>query len=326
MVRPQLAFRGISIALSLCGCTLDTNGLSADSRLTVLVDSGGADLGTPSGSGGSSPGGAGGSAGSQGGNSGSGGQATGGMGGMAGTGGDPMGGAGGTLSMPDSGADPDAGGTGGTTGTGGTGGNTGTGGSGGVTVDASTPEMKPVSAVGCADGTREGYLSLTRYPGIAACAGGWTEPGLLTPASHSASCDYKAGNSGPLPNGTGCSTADLCAVGWHVCESFDEVKHLADDCDDALSPSNARPVFFATRQPASNSSCNNSSTSTIIGCGNIGAQSFSNCDPLNARMGSVACADNAPWQCGDPGQAGSMESRLVTKPGPLRGGVLCCRI
>lgn len=241
-----------------------------------------------------------------------------------------MGGTGGTVSPPDSGPVPDAvgpGGTGGTDAGTGSGGTSGAGGTGGmIVVDASAPDMRTVSAVGCADGTREGFLSLNRYPDIAACAGGWTEPGLLTPGSRVATCDNKAGNSGPLPNGSGCSAADLCAVGWHVCESVDEVTRYNADCDDAIAPANSRPIFFATRQPASNAACNNNSTSSIIGCGNIGAQAYPNCDPLNARMGSIACADNAPWQCGEPGNAGSMESRLVTKPGSLRGGVLCCRI
>ena len=39
--------------------------------------------------------------------------------------------------------------------------------------------------VGCADGEREGFLSLAKYPAIAGCSGGWSLPGItvaLSPA------------------------------------------------------------------------------------------------------------------------------------------------
>ena len=48
-----------------------------------------------------------------------------------------------------------------------------------------------VTSVGCADGTREGFIGVNAFPGIAACAGTW---------------------SGHVSNG-----ARLCASGWDVC-------------------------------------------------------------------------------------------------------------
>ncbi|MHB8873665.1 MAG: WD40/YVTN/BNR-like repeat-containing protein [Myxococcaceae bacterium] len=55
--------------------------------------------------------------------------------------------------------------------------------------------------IGCADGTREGFLDVLAYPKIAACAGGWT--GELSAQS----------------------AAPLCGAGWHPCEHGDPVVH-----------------------------------------------------------------------------------------------------
>jgi hypothetical protein len=325
MQRPKLTWSVVGVALTLCACSLNTRGLSGDAgRTPVLVDPGDSRLpssrggGEPSGAGGSGGGGAIGGAGMDG--SGGGGMpdAAGGSGGIdedaAGGEPDSAGGSGGAADgrdidgASDGNADGDAGGSGGTL----------------VVVDA--PEDRIVSAVGCADSTREGFISVNRYAGIAACTGAWTEPGLVTPQSYLPQCDHKAGNTGPITGGMGCSAADLCAPGWHVCESAEEVRKHAGDCDDAVTPSNSRPVFFATRQTASSTGCNTTGTSSIVGCGNIGARlSTTACDPLNARLGAPACFDNAPWQCGDAETSTNNELRIVTKPGLLRGGVLCCR-
>ena len=61
----------------------------------------------------------------------------------------------------------------------------------GTIEDAGPPDAPPLSAIGCADGTREGLIDGVAFPAIAACAGTWTG-------------DVSAG-------------APLCAVGWHVC-------------------------------------------------------------------------------------------------------------
>lgn len=322
MLRPNLVFSGIGVALCLCSCTLNTTGLGPD----VGRGPGKTDTGVVGGSGGAVVTGAGGSGGSAGATGGSGGDATGGSG-PGGSGGDATGGSAGddaSVIDPDAGeADAASGGSGGS------GGASGSGGTGGVVivVDAAPPqEMRIVSAIGCADGTREGFLSLNRYPGIAACSGGWTEPGLSTTASMVPQCENRGGNSGPYPNGGTCSAADLCAVGWHVCESANEAERHSDDCDDAVEPANGSPIFFATRQPSATSGCSsNMGDSNIIGCGNIGGQPSSGCGPLNARLDNEDCARYRPWLCGDDEMSVSTELRLVTKPGSTRGGVLCCR-
>ncbi len=69
----------------------------------------------------------------------------------------------------------------------------------GFPIDAAVPDASGVDATGldaalpagCADGTREGFVSRTTFPTLAACAGTWT--GHITEA------------------------APLCQAGWHVC-------------------------------------------------------------------------------------------------------------
>jgi hypothetical protein len=82
--------------------------------------------------------------------------------------------------------------TGGTTSTGGS---SGTGGSTVISCDNTPATGGPTDASvpgsGCADGTRDGLLDAVRFPGVAACAGGWT--------------------------GTVDQAQSLCANGWHVC-------------------------------------------------------------------------------------------------------------
>src|SRR5262245_57355288 len=147
--------------------------------------------------------------------------------------------------FPRDGAAGADGGSGGA-GNGGGGGRGGGGGGGGsIGPDAGNGEPDAheggtVSVMGCADGTREGYLSLQDDPRIAACAGAWSVAGLLADVTHTPLCDRQAGNTGgALTDGSGCTVADLCAEGWHVCETAQEVMDLGSDCTDAFtSPSN----------------------------------------------------------------------------------------
>lgn len=209
---------------------------------------------------------------------------------------------------------------------------------------------------GCSDGTREGFQSLTEYPAIASCSGGWSVGGVtrddLAPA-----CDRKSGNNGQNMEGTGCSAADLCAVGWHVCRGKTEVaaKAGAKGCADSVptgSPDKA--MFFAVQQHSAQfSQCDDASAgdNDVFGCGNLGIALTGDkgCGVLTRALASMkagSCGYNeaepglGPWQC--LGAAGSdiHEGGLVTKSGcpgssctwegsPTgnwdRGGVLCCK-
>ena len=89
-----------------------------------------------------------------------------------------------------------------------------------------------VSAAGCADGSREGFNNTGRFPSIAACDGGWTVPGIAGAAGKLPACNRAAGGHGIFQ---GCSAADLCAVGWHVCTGAADIRasvnHDAAGCD-----------------------------------------------------------------------------------------------
>jgi hypothetical protein len=181
-----------------------------------------------------------------------------------------------------------------------------------------------VSVVGCADGTREGYVSLQNYPEIAACAGGWSVAGLLADITRTPTCDRQAGNApGAITDGSGCTVADLCAEGWHVCETAREVVDLAGDCSDAFTSGTF--VFYVTRQRAFLSLCsdtNSTGTTNLHGCGNFGSPEDSSCAPFTRMLTDIDCTAFPPWRCAS---ATVREYEAVTKSGSTRGGVLCCR-
>lgn len=199
----------------------------------------------------------------------------------------------------------------------------------------------PIDCRGCADGSRDAFLDVERYPRIAGCAGGFAMPGLSRVVSPT--CARGAGDDGANRSGTGCTATDLCAPGWHVCLSaMDVAAHSPDGCRGASDgpPSS----FFATRQTGpgcghcstgSDPSCSSDdcragclqtsdTTNDIFGCGTLGdAPQASSCAPLDRFSNNVCTGLRSPWRCdGDP--AGLRESDLVVKPGSDAGGVLCC--
>jgi hypothetical protein len=221
-------FSGSTGGMAIAGSGGSGAGGEAPGTGGALVGSGGTAPGTGGnapGTGGAPPGTGGDDTGSGGAVAGSGGAVAGSGGSEAGTGGAPTGSGG---SAP---------------GTGGAAAEPGTGGGGGDS--DGTPR-----ASGCADGTREAFLDLVRFPAIAACAGGWSVPGLVTAASRAPACGRAAGNDGSNVTGAGCTVEDLCAEGWHVCLGARELAALGVTCADAGIPSASAgsPLFFATRQ------------------------------------------------------------------------------
>jgi hypothetical protein len=76
----------------------------------------------------------------------------------------------------------------------------------------------PPSAVGCADGRREGLVDMSRYPTIAGCIGSWTSSvSMRDPPTGKACGNDLAPCAVP---------ADLCASGWNVCSSTGAVSDL----------------------------------------------------------------------------------------------------
>jgi hypothetical protein len=226
----------------------------------------------------------------------------------------------------------------------------------GVPFDAGQPVIDAgvmVDRIGCSDGTREGFQSMTSYVGIAACSGAWTVPGVL--ATSTPSCGRASGNTGTNREGAGCASADLCSVGWHVCRGKDEVSLKANgSCADAVpAGAAANSLFFAVVQNSVNNTTCDTSTSTndVFGCGNLGIQlqAAKNCGPLTRALASTqagSCGFNeaepnlGPWQCIGGATSHLSEGSVVTKAGcpngscmfdghavanADKGGVLCCR-
>jgi hypothetical protein len=221
-------------------------------------------------------------------------------------------------------------------------------------IDTGTP---PVVAdpVGCADGTREGFLSQADYPDIAACSGGWTEPGI-TLASPATPCGRQNGDDSSNPEGIGCTAEDLCATGWHVCDGGAEVGDKSfDGCAGAVPGGTPdKTLFFAVAQHSIDGTvCDDSAVEAndVFGCGNLGVQldASKNCGVLDRALASTSpdsCGFNeaepflGPWECNGGTDSHLREGELVTKMGcpggscsydgqPVssqdKGGVVCCR-
>jgi len=197
------------------------------------------------------------------------------------------------------------------------------------TSDGPSDAAGDASSIGCSDGTREGYLSLAAEPDIAGCSGGFSVPGVLSDDSRQLKCAHNAGNTSPNPNGIGCSVADLCAEGWHVCE--DNVEFEAKVVSNTCPTDMPGDYFFATRQrmtikPACTLNLNE--WNNVVGCGKASAwadatdQSMG-CGLLDTMLKLTTCDDsNGVWEC--PGD-GNNEGLTVKKTAPELGGVLCCR-
>jgi hypothetical protein len=215
------------------------------------------------------------------------------------------------------------------------------------------PPAEP--SVGCSDGEREGFLDLDTYTHIAACSGGWSQPGV-TPLTVQPACGRKAGDDSDNPEGNGCASADLCADGFHICDGWEEVAALSPSGCAGATPPDAKPksLFFAMRQESTNGSvCGapGAGNNDVFGCGNLGngLGPDKSCGPLDRVLASTQpdkCGFNeaepplGPWECkGGPG-SDLLEGKTVTKKGcpngscqydgyqvgsQDKGGVLCCR-
>jgi formylglycine-generating enzyme required for sulfatase activity len=179
-------------------------------------------------------------------------------------------------------------------------------------------------AVGCSDGTREGFTDPAQFPDIAGCAGGWTVPGVVT--IKPPSCNRQSGNTSTNPAGTGCSVEDLCAVGWHVCLSAADVaSHAPAGCVGVGTAGTIGSQFFASRQSGPGEAyCGPSGANDLFGCGTLGATpDLPSCYPLDLFSGNFCDALGQPWSCGYADH--TQEANVVTKPSSVGGGVLCCR-
>jgi hypothetical protein len=177
---------------------------------------------------------------------------------------------------------------------------------------------------GCSDGSRELFDETTQEPNIAGCEGGFSVPGVTTPESREPACDRKAGNNSENASGDGCSVADLCAQGWHVCDGDNDV--TASVIGSTPCPSSTDPTFWITRQATDGSKqCVTGGVNNVVGCGTgVGEPAQKSCAPLNTMMLFSHCEALTAWDCGTATE-GTNESQVVTKSAFDQGGVLCCR-
>ncbi len=226
------------------------------------------------------------------------------------------------------------------------------------------PECLDPSFIGCADGTREGFMTWEDFPLIASCGGAWTTSGVDADPT----CARAAGNHGTSQTGTGCSAADLCPAGWHVCYGPDDIaQRLGNgDCTDAVDPfypnfGSADPAaevsvppggaFFASAARAAADTCEDgvnagaTSGAAIYGCGNMGADPGANDCGFFDRVAGALCgglrdveavladdpatdygyALSAEWAWSCGSTAGNELASLRKVFPDRQGGVLCCK-
>jgi hypothetical protein len=176
--------------------------------------------------------------------------------------------------------------------------------------------------IGCADGTREGFFSADEFPAIAACDGAWSIGGVLAPATKVPACDRAAGNTGKNAAGVGCTVADLCEAGWHVCTSAAEVAMKSGgSCAGAVVA--GAGSFFLTRQSGPGAAECGTGSNDLFGCGDVGASpDAASCAPIDRFSGNLCSSLPSSWSCGADGVA---EADAVAKTAVDGGGVLCCR-
>ncbi len=173
------------------------------------------------------------------------------------------------------------------------------------------------ATIGCADGTREGYMDAARYPYVAACGGAWDVPGVDA-APRCTSPAQQAGNHGINASGTGCVAADLCASGWHLCRGGADLVQrtgAGDPCANAidalytndgsgafgvggdLQPLAPPPggAFFLTRAGSELGQCRDTvnaphPTTGLFGCGNLGLAGGTTAACGLARVAGALCA------------------------------------
>lgn len=95
----------------------------------------------------------------------------------------------------------------------------------GTPTDDASPDAAP-NLSGCADGQREAFMDLVKFPAIAGCAARWAgSPSMRTPATGAACGDDLGACAVP---------ASACATGWHLCGASGAIAELAavnvDDC------------------------------------------------------------------------------------------------
>lgn len=168
--------------------------------------------------------------------------------------------------------------------------------------------------IGCADGQREAFADLKKFPRVAGCLGNWKGKKSLR---------AKKGSEGCGDDGSKCEApADVCAPGWHVCGSNGRAADLKDRVS-AKDCHNAGPGRFnaGMSHGQNDELCPPKPTAkTVFPCTRSGIGS----EP-------VCCgADCSYGECRDGVWTGKTKISVGTSEGcggataEHNGGVLCC--
>jgi hypothetical protein len=143
-----------------------------------------------------------------------------------------------------------------------------------------------------------------------------------------------SGNDSPVLDGyfcpfghvcENCTVLDLCAPGWHPCQSNLEVaKRSPTGCEGILPPGENGFFIAMTGASEDDGACGAGKHNDLHGCGNLGQPESELCAPLTRRMSSADCASaGGGWRCDS--KDNHNEADTVTKTKSELGGVLCCR-
>ncbi|MFO7561718.1 MAG: hypothetical protein R6X02_03655, partial [Enhygromyxa sp.] len=99
-----------------------------------------------------------------------------------------------------------------------------------------SPRGGDPKVVGCADGQREGFADIEKFPTIAGCLGVWDDAMTLRKGKTSKPCGDDLDVCA--------SPADVCAEGWHVCARDGDYQDLSDRVNDKQCAEDAGPGKF----------------------------------------------------------------------------------
>jgi hypothetical protein len=170
------------------------------------------------------------------------------------------------------------------------------------------------ATVGCADGTREGFLDPALYPTVAGCAATWTGNLSMRATATGAACGDGIGSCA--------APADACASGWHVCGASGSVAELRALTADACSTGGKGAFYAALSGAASQASgCPYDLTPTAnYACYDSGLGSSPVC--CGTSCGALGGCTGGVW----PGWTHTGTGVCADFGGTGAGhGVLCCQ-
>lgn len=170
--------------------------------------------------------------------------------------------------------------------------------------------------VGCADGQREGFADLEKFPTIAGCLGVWDASMTLRKGKTGKPCGDDLDTCG--------SPADVCAEGWHVCARDGDYQDLSDRVDDKQCAEGAGPGKFvaAISHVKKKKECAPApGANTRYPCLKSGWGAEPVCCGLDCSFGS--CRDSV-WPKQTKISRGT-EQGCGSVTSERNGGVLCCK-